>query len=204
MTDAAPVTIVPENWDAPPWVAIATLCGIAESAFVKAIPNGTSAGAVSDAGANRKSRASMAITTGLGVGGAVGLTVGAAVGRAVGAAVGLTVGAAVGLAVGPGVGAVVRVGAGVGCFVGDGDWAGPWVAPGASAEGVTGDGLAVAATVGAAAGLPGGSLLVAATDDGLGPIEPGVVALGTGPPQAATSRPAAASRRRRSRGIAAL
>src|SRR5688572_4445573 len=102
--------IAPANRDAPPCVAMVTLCGIAASALVNAIRNPTSAGAVSEAGLNRKSRASIAITTGSGVAGGV-------VGLGVGTGVGTGVGRAVGLAVGRTVGAAVRVGAGVGAFV---------------------------------------------------------------------------------------
>ena len=197
VTEATPAMIDPPNRDAPPPVAIATLWGIAASELVNAIRNAASAGAVRDVGLNRKSRASSAITTGSGVGGEVGLAVGFAVGFAVGGGVGRTVG----LAVGRGVGAADRVGAVVGDDVGAGVTMAVGLAVGTAVEGEgdgdgEGEGEGVTTGVAADVGPLDGAVLTAATD------EPGL-GLGVEPPQAATSRHAAASQANR-RSTAAL
>ena len=132
--DATPLTIVPLKRNAPASVAMVTLCGMAASLLVNAIPNGTPAGPVIELGEKRKSRASTPRTT--------GATVGLGVGLAVGLAVGLTVGLGVGFAVGVSAGVDGRVGAGVAVGLG--------AAPDAAGGGVvaTGDAVALGESVG--------------------------------------------------------
>lgn len=195
VTVATPATLDPMNRNAPACVAIVTLWMMAASELVNAIRNAASDGAVRAVGLNRKSRASSAMTTGCGVGGGVGLAVGLGVGRGVGRAVGLVVGRTVG--------AAVRVGTGVGAFVDAAVGAAVGLAVGA------GDGDGVTTTVAAGAGLLDGAPLTAASDEpGLGLTnEPGELeptGPGGEPPQAATSRHAAASHARRGMGTAAL
>ena len=192
--DATPVTIWPEKRDEPAAVVIVTLWGTAWSAFENLIPNGWSAGALSDAGANWKSRASRARTTGFEVGCAVGFVVGLDVGFAVGFGVGPAgrVGAAVavgfGLAVGRDVGLAVGVAAG-------GDSDGAALAGGLAVAVATG----LAVTLEAAVGDGDGDSVATAPKDEPGPTEAGTV-----PAQAATKRATASSRATDKRDIAAL
>ena len=181
----------PLNSIAPAALETVTLCGMASSWLVNAIRSGVPAGADNEAGENRKSRASMASVTGVGVGGTVGLAVGFRVGFGVGLMVGLAVrvGAGVGGRVGAGVGVrravavgvAVAVGAGVGTDVGDADGLGER------------DG-------GSLVGASDGSALTTANDaDGTAPTvgaaDRGTDGLVTDVPQAATGRHRAASRR---------
>jgi len=179
--DATPLMIVPLKRNAPASVAMMTLCGMARSLLVNAIPNGTPAGPVIELGEKRKSRASMPRTTGATVGLVVGLAVALIVGLGVGLAVG--VGAAVGADVG------VRVGAGVAVGLG--------AAPDAAGGGVvaTGDAVALGESVGEAPpfGAAVGARLTAALEADADAVAEGRgapvrAALETDPPHAAGNR----------------
>jgi hypothetical protein len=201
VTDDTPVMSCPENRDVPEPVAIVTLCGMAASAFVKSIPNGLSAGAVSAEGENRKSRASISSVTGAAVGRGVGRGVGLGVGFGVGLVVGFAVGCSVGLGVGTGVGRGVGVALGHGVGVASGAGAGVAVRSGVGVA--IGAGPAVMATVAVGEGEGAGE----SDDDGgaLGPIAAeGATDAGAAVPHAVTNNPTAINRQERGRSTAAL
>ena len=197
----------PLNSIAPAAVETVTLCGMASSRLVNAIRSGVPAGADNEAGENRKSRASMASVTGVGVGGTVGLAVGFRVGFGVGLLVGLAVrvGAGVGGRVGAGVGVrravavgvAVAVGAGVGTDVGDADGLGE--RDGGSLVGAS-DGSALTTANDADGTAP----TVGAADRGTDGLVTDVPQAATGRHRAASSRPAAGDRVVRETGTAAL